>query len=227
MPSSTKPFAQMLYDVGLEPVYDHIKPPPHGPPPIAKYPGICKPPPLLDEARYTPLPLRITSPPDDYLHAAAARTVTGHLQSDMHLTGPTPSSKLSLDQEIMAKNDISPKDMMMVYLSLHPFRDSFEEEFRLRMYDQVKHLTAGLVCSTNNGRLYLQDIQPGTPAAKIHAWRSRLRGAWLIKINNTAVSTVKEMSEIFQQLALSKAASCTLLLAHSELKHGLVESGIP
>ena len=35
------------------------------------------------------------------------------------------------------------------------------------------------------------------------------------------------MSQIFQQLALSNAASCTLLLAQSEIKHGLVESGIP
>jgi hypothetical protein len=132
-------------------VHKHIEPPPQGPPPITKYPCVLKPPPLLDEARYTPLPLRRTSPPDNYLHAAAARTATGHLHSDMHLTGPTPSRKLSLDQEMMVKNDITRKDMMMIYLSPHPFRDSFEEEFCLLMYDHVKHPTAGLVCSTHNG----------------------------------------------------------------------------
>ncbi len=77
------------------------------------------------------------------------------------------------------------------------------------MYDHVKHPTAGLVCSTNNGRLYLQDIQPGTPAAKIRdAWRSSVRGAWLIKVNNTEVSTVtvQELSRIFEQLAQLKHA---------------------
>jgi hypothetical protein len=92
----------------------------------------------------------------------------------MDLTGPTPSTKLSLDHEMMSKNDITRKDMMMIYLSPHPFRDSFEEEFCLRMYDHHKHPTAGLVCSTHNGRLYLQDIQPNTPATKIRAWRSRV-----------------------------------------------------
>jgi hypothetical protein len=66
------PFAQMLYDVGLEFVPEQLEPPPPGPPPIAVYPSIHKPPKMTPEACITPLPLRITSPPDTYLHAAAA-----------------------------------------------------------------------------------------------------------------------------------------------------------
>jgi hypothetical protein len=145
----------------------------------------------------------------------------------MDLTGQIPTTKLSLDHEIMTKNDISRTDVMMIYMSPHPFRDSFEEEFRLRLFDHLKHPTAGLVCSSRNGRLYLQDIQPSTPAAKIRAWRSRVRGAWLIKVNDIAVTTVEELSLIFKQLAVTKAPTCTLLLAHSELKNGQVETGIP
>jgi hypothetical protein len=80
----------------------------------------------------------------------------------MGLTGQTPSTKLSLDHEMMMKNDITRKDVMMIYMSPHPFRDSFEEEFRLRLFDHIKHPTAGLVCFSRNGRLYLQDIQPST-----------------------------------------------------------------
>eukprot|EP00804_Cyclotella_cryptica_P010142 CCRYP_018497-RA/>CCRYP_018497-RA protein AED:0.41 eAED:0.40 QI:0/0/0/1/0/0/5/0/765 len=127
----------------------------------------------------------------------------------------------------MTKHDISQKDMMMVYMSPHPFRDSFEEEFCLRYFNNTKHPTAGLVCSQHNGRLYLRDIQPSTPAAKIRAWRSRLRHAWLIKVDGEEVTTEADIVRIMARLAASKPPTCTLLMAHSELKHGLVESGIP
>ena len=68
---------------------------------------------------------------------------------------------------------------------------------------------------------------PSTPAAKIRAWRTRIKGAWLIKVNDMKVSTIEEVSAIFKDLATSKAPSCTLLLSHSELKDGLVETSNP
>jgi hypothetical protein len=120
------PFAQMLCDIDLEYVPDSITAPPSSPPPLALYPPTVKPPDLPPKACLTPLPLQISSPPEVYLHAH-----TGTLQSDIQLTGPTPSTKLSLDHEMMMKHDISQKDMMMVYMSPHPFNNSFEEEFRL------------------------------------------------------------------------------------------------
>ena len=120
-------------------------------------------------------------------------TQTGNLQSDLQLTGPTPTTKVSLDHEMMSKHAITRKDMMMVYLSPLPFRYSFEEEFRLRFFYSTKFPTAGLVCAEENGRLYLQDIMPGTPAAKIRAWRSRIRGAWLIKVDEEDVATVEDI----------------------------------
>jgi hypothetical protein len=159
----------MLYDIRLEYGPDSITAPPPGPPPRTVYPKMVKPPELPTKACITPLPLRITSPPEIYLHAAAARTQMNNLQSDIQITGPTPNSKLSLDHEMMRKHDISKKDMMMIYLSPHPFRNSFEEEFRLRLYDCNKYPTAGLVCEHKNGRLYLRDIMPSTPGAKIRA----------------------------------------------------------
>lgn len=110
------PFAQMLYNIGLEFTQQVNEAPPLGPPQKAL-------------ALVTQLPLRLSSPPDVYLHAAAAKSQTGKLLPDLHLTGPSPSTKLPLDHEMMLRNDISRKDMMMVYLSPHPFCNSFEEEF--------------------------------------------------------------------------------------------------
>jgi hypothetical protein len=90
-----------------------------GPPPKAPYPPSCKPPPLPLCACHAPLPLRMTETSLHFLHAAAAKTATGVLPSDMDLTGPTPSTKRApLDKEIMVKHDITYKDMAMVFLYL-------------------------------------------------------------------------------------------------------------
>ena len=217
----------MLYDIGLEYVPEEIPAPPAGPPPKATYPPLSKPPKLPVDACFTPLPLRLTTSPDVYLHAAAAKTQTGNLASDILYSTSTPTTKPSLDHEMMLKHDITRKDMMMIYLSPHPFRNSFEEVFRLRFFDSTKYPTAGLVLTENNGRLYLHDIQPSTPAAKIRAWRSRIRGAWLIKVDGVEVSTVTDVQSIMARLAKDKTPRCTLLMAHSDIKDGLVESGIP
>jgi hypothetical protein len=133
----------MLYDIGLEYVPDEIPAPPIGPPPKACYPTCSKPPKLPTDACITSLPLRITSPPDVYLHAAAAKTSTGNLQSDIIYSESKQQNKPSLDHEMMLKYDITRKDMMMIYLSPHPFYNSFEEEFQLRYFDCNKYPTAG------------------------------------------------------------------------------------
>jgi hypothetical protein len=112
-------------------------------------------------------------------------------------------------------------------MSPNPFNNSFEEEFRLRYYDHRKYPSAGLVCEEKTERLFLRDILPSTPAAKIRTWRSRIRDAWLIKINGTQVATVDELKMTFAHLAKTKTPMCTLLLAHSKIRDGLVESGIP
>ena len=217
----------MLYDVGLEFVPEEITAPAQAPPPPAPYPPNKPPPDLMKKAALTPLPLRITSPPETYLHAAAARTRANTPVDSNDLVLEQPMTKLSLDHEIMQKEGVSNKDMWMVYLSPDPYQNAFEEEFRLRMYDHSKHPTAGLVINEQNGRLFLTDILPSTPAAKIRAWRSRLRGAWIISVDNTEVKSKEDIMAVMGRLAKARATTCTLLLAHSELKHGLVETGIP
>ena len=70
------PFAQMLYDVGLDaPKEVPISAPSPRPAPKAPYPPTHKPPPL-------PLPLRMTETPLRFLHAAAAKIATGSLNTD-------------------------------------------------------------------------------------------------------------------------------------------------
>jgi hypothetical protein len=223
------PFAQMLYDVGLDaPAESPVSAPPLSPPPKATYPPMCKPPPLPLRACHAPLPLRLTETPLNFLHAAAAKTATGVLPSDMDLMGPIPTNKrVPLDQEMMAKHDITSRDMAMVFLSPSPFHDSFEEIIQLRYFDPHRHPTAGMVCTERNGRVYLSNIDASTPAAKIRAWRSRLRGAWIIKLNDVIITSIKDVQRALLTCANTKAKQCTLLMAHSAIRDGLVETGIP
>jgi hypothetical protein len=70
-------------------------------------------------------------------------------------------------------------------------------------------------------------MQKSTPAAKIRAWRTRLRGARIIAVNDTLVDTIEGLSKALLQLKDSGHKNCRILLAHSAIKDGLVETGIP
>lgn len=206
------PFAQMLYDIGLEEPSESPVSSPNLPPVYP--PSKCaSPPPLPVRAKQLPLPLRLTSPPE---HASPVSARAAHSKVGK-----------SLDHEIISQHEISNKDLQMVYLSPHAFKNSFEEVLDLRKYTSSMSPTAGLLCKESNGRLYFRDAEPSTPAAKIRAWRSRLRGAWLIQVNDTPVSTMTDLRSVMSSLLDSKSKHCTLLMAHSELKDGLVETGIP
>jgi hypothetical protein len=68
----------------------------------------------------------------------------------------------------------------MIYMSSDTYFDAFEQPIDLRKFDLAKHATAGLSLYSSDGRVYLASMSPGTPAAKIPDWRTRVRGAWLI-----------------------------------------------
>jgi hypothetical protein len=75
----------------------------------------------------------------------------------------------------------------MIYMSPDPYFDAFEHPMDLRKVDLTKHATAGLNLYETDGRIYLALMSPGTTAAKIPDWRTRIRGAWLIKIGELVI----------------------------------------
>jgi hypothetical protein len=129
--------------------------------------------------------------------------------------------------ELAARHGISTKDVDMIFLSPSPYENAFEEVVDLRLFSPEKHSCAGLHCHVKNGRLILVDIHKSTPAAKIRAWRSRLRGAWIIQVNGNPVSTIADLEHRLLECKTAGASSCTILMAHSVLRDGLVEEGIP
>ncbi len=166
----------------------------------------------------TPLPLRVTDTPSQNIIAARAARV--------HSTN-TATNKKQLAADVVAEYLIGVDDMAMVYVSPDPFQSAFEEELDLRKFDLSHHRTAGLCFFEKDDRLFLASMAPSTPGARIPRWRTRIRGAWLITINGTSVSSIADVQGVFQQLSVSDARSCTLLFSHSEITPDISNKGLP
>ncbi|KAL7545863.1 hypothetical protein ACHAWF_009219 [Thalassiosira exigua] len=167
------------------------------------------------------LPLRLTEMPslDHPLAAAAARV------SLFDRVVPTPTKEaasLILDEFAIGRDTTE-----QVYMSPSPYSDGFEEVIDLRKFDLSKHRAAGLSFVVQRKRILVASMSPGTPGAKIPRWRSRIRGAWLRKVNGTAVSTIKEAHATFAAVVASDAISAVLTFSHPEIRHGLSRTGLP
>ncbi len=117
--------------------------------------------------------------------------------------------------------------MAMIYVSPDPYGRAFEEEIDLRKFDITTHRSVGLCFFEKNGCLLLASMAPSTPGARIPRWRTCLRGAWLIEIDGTPVSTIKDAQATFARLASHKTPSCTLLFSHPEVTPDISNKGIP
>jgi hypothetical protein len=118
-------------------------------------------------------------------------------------------------------------DMEMIYMSPDPYGRTFEAELDLRKCDTSKHRSAGLRFITDNGRLILASMDPSTPGARIDKWRTQLRGAWLISVNGTPVSTLSEVHTAIDTACCTHAHSCVLLFSHPEVSPSISNRGIP
>jgi hypothetical protein len=218
------PFAQMLYDVGLEPEIDlsflHPSSDIFAPqPPIP--PLSPSPPPKPSVV--LPLPLRVSVDPNTYAAAAALTVPSVDPVSD----AAAPLHKRRIEHEMIMAHDISHRDLDMVYLSPSSYNNAFEEVLDLRRFDPLSSPTAGLECILKDNKLILTGMTPSSPAAKIRAWRSRIRGARLLEIESTPVSSIDDITTCLLRLAATGSKQCRLLFAHSALRDGLVETGIP
>jgi hypothetical protein len=215
------PFAQMLYDIGLEPDPQPITPI-VGYEPDPPFPPLKSPPPCPQFAKLIPLPLRVSSPPSVF----EAWTSKSTFDDDLVLP-PTSLPPKQLEHKMIMTHDISCKDFDLIYLSPSPYANAFEEELDLRRYNPTVSSTAGIECSESSGKVFLRAMTPSTPAAKIRAWHSRLQGAWIIKVGEYPVHSILDIEKALLALKDSGATKCTLLLAHSSIQDGLIETGTP
>jgi hypothetical protein len=230
--STRPPAAQLLYDLGLEVDSDDdaevVPQLPSVPwPPLAT----CDPAsgkflvPL--SSLFTLLPLRETLAMQRPMTAAAARTHVPHSSSHVPAKVSTTTLQSPSPSDIVAEYLIVKHHMAVVYMSPDPYFEAFEEVIDLRKFNLTQHRTAGLCLAHSDNRLFLGSMTPGTPGAKLPRWRSRLKGAWLIKVGNTLVSSIAEAQDAFKSALTSGSQFVTLLFSHPEICQDISHDGLP
>jgi hypothetical protein len=225
------PAAQLLYNLGLEAdskftlLESPLSPTPAGtiPPVIIPWPPLAPQSPVDHKpweappiSHFAPLPLRIADAPN-MIGAKAAQLSTNNAQQ----------SKKAIAADVVSEYLIVVSDMAMIYISPDPYGGAFEEELDLRKFDISTHHTAGLCFFENNKCILLALMAPSTPGAHVPRWRTRLRGAWLIQINGTTVSSIRDAQAIFARLASERTPTCTLLFSHPEITPNILNKGLP
>jgi len=140
---------------------------------------------------------------------------------------PLLDSNRKTTTNVVAEYLIGADDMAMVYVSPDPYGTAFEEELDLRKFNLSSHRTAGLCFFEKDDRLFLASMAPSTPGARIPRWQTRIRGAWLISINGTTVTSIADAQRVFQTVSGTGAASCTLLFSHPEVTPDISNKGLP
>jgi hypothetical protein len=136
-----------------------------------------------------------------------------------------PSSG-STASDIVTEFLIGLHDMAMIYMSPDPYGRTFKKEINLWKWDLTKHCTAGMRFLKKDGRLVLASINASTPAARIRQWRTHIRGAWLVSIDGTPVTTIAEAAAVFA-CPRTHSLPCTLIFSHPKTSLDISNKGLP
>jgi hypothetical protein len=117
--------------------------------------------------------------------------------------------------------------MGTIYISPDVYCGTLEEELNLQKFDFTTHWMAGLHFFDKDDCLILASIDFSTPSAQSPHWRNCIRGAWLIEIDGTPVSTIGDTHIIFCCLSNTNSHSCTLLFSHPKTVPDISNKGLP
>ena len=195
------PGPAILYQLGMPDT-------PSVPAPTATRPKL-----LLLPASYPPMPCR------------KPRDVSGAARL------PLPLSELYVPPSTAAAarltTDLAPsvEAVMSLELTGDPFGPSFHHTVAIK----GNHPTLGfdLRIDPDRGRPFVATCVAGTPAHQIPRWRSRLRLAYLLAVNDRLVSTPDDFRAAVARLRATSAGTCTLTFTFDAVHNVLSESGLP
>jgi hypothetical protein len=90
---------------------------------------------------------------------------------------------------------ITAMDLVQVYISPHEYKDGFSIELDLQHGRYHDHPECGMKFMDENELLILQHIEQSTLASKIPSWHSELHGAWLQKIGDDKIHSLKDVHQ--------------------------------
>ena len=88
----------------------------------------------------------------------------------------------SSERVYIAVMGITCRDVLPFIFSPNPYRSTFEERLEIRQYHMCREEMRGMVFVNRGGHLTLKDIVRSAPAARTHAWHTRIRGVSLWKV---------------------------------------------
>jgi len=112
-------------------------------------------------------------------------------------------------------------------MSPDPYHESFNKLLDIRRFDLSRHPTAGLSFLERDGKVFLANMASGTPGAKIPRWRTRIRGAWLIKVGHHLVGSIKDVRDVIATLHDTGFTHIPLLFSHPEIRPDISRRGLP
>jgi hypothetical protein len=146
----------------------------------------------------------------------------------LHEFTPAPvavAASLAATSRPLRDSDVHRNDGITVTFSTDPFGPSFPEKITVSGI----HPTLGLDNrhDVDRQRCQMVAMTPGTPSHRLPQWKSRLRHAFLLSVDSTAVHTILDVQ---QAIALSRQAAQTsviVLFAKDEAKNILSDVGLP
>jgi hypothetical protein len=135
------------------------------------------------------------------------------------------SAPVAAAATLIADPTVSHYDALTIEVCGNPFGPSFDEPINI----QGSHETAGLILlyDLDRGRCRITTMQAGTPANRIHTWKSRLRGAYILRINTRDVTTVLDIADAVQAARLSHVSHITVTLTFDKIVNTLNHAGLP
>ena len=122
-------------------------------------------------------------------------------------------------------NGVSVEDVMSISMSGDPFGPSFRQEVPLL----GDHPTLGFVFrhDPDRCRLQLVDCCKGTPAHRLHHWRSRLRHAYLLDIDGSSIVAEADAIGAISAARARSLQSCVFCFTFDSIRNTLSDDGLP
>ncbi len=70
-------------------------------------------------------------------------------------------------------------------------------------------------------------MDKSTPGARINKWRTHIRGAWLVLVNKTSLSSIQDVQDAFATLYANQSTTCTLMFSHPDTSPDISHNGLP